>query len=119
MKIRNGFVSNSSSSSFCIYGTCMESDDVIEKMKTLGKLTEEDLESLEDEGSWYIEELLYKKVKGLSVHQSEGTIWIGRDFTTIGDNETGKEFKDGVQTKLEEFIGEKVDCRIHEEEIYN
>ena len=27
--------------------------------------------------------------------------------------------KDGVQTKLEEFIGEKVDCRIHEEEIYN
>jgi hypothetical protein len=37
MKIRNGFVSNSSSSSFCIYGVCVESSSLANK--------EEDIDS--------------------------------------------------------------------------
>jgi len=119
MKIRNGFVSNSSSSSFCIYGAYMDTDELVEKMKNLGTLSEEELEQLEDEGSWYIEEIIYKKVEDLSIYQSEGDLWIGRDFTTIGDDETGKQFKESVEKNLETLLGEKVDCSTHEEEIYS
>ena len=119
MKIRNGFVSNSSSSSFCIFGMYMDTDELIEKMKSVGSLTEEELKSLEEEGPWYIEELLYGKIENVSVYQSEGDCWIGRDFTTIGDDETGKQFKDSVENTMETLLGEKVKCEIHEEEIYS
>ena len=119
MKIRNGFVSNSSSSSFCIYGIYMDTDELIEKMTKVGSLSEQDLEALEDEGSWYIQELLYGKFDNLSVYESEGDCWVGRDFTTIGDDETGKQFKDSVKNNMEALLGEKVECEIHEEEIYS
>ena len=42
MKIRQGFVSNSSSSSFCILGIKME-DEAIETIKTILKITNEDI----------------------------------------------------------------------------
>lgn len=119
MKIRSGFVSNSSSSSFCIYGVYMDTDELVEKMKNAGNLSEEELEQLDDEGSWYIQELLYGKMDNLSIYESEGDCWIGRDFTTIGDDETGKQFKESVEQNMEKLLGEKVDCEIHEEEIYS
>ena len=49
MKIRNGFVSNSSSSSFCIYGTYIEFDDLMEKIKEMNFLSEEEIETVEED----------------------------------------------------------------------
>ena len=119
MKVRAGFVSNSSSSSFCIYGTSMELDELIEKIKESNLIPEEELERMEEDDEWYdLGELLEEKL-GLSTYQSEDYFWIGREWSGIDDDETGRQFKDGVKSKLEKAFGPNIDCDTHEEEIYN
>jgi hypothetical protein len=90
MKVRQGFVSNSSASSFCIFGTYLE-----------GKGYEE------------IEELL----DGTSLYYSSGGeyscgMYVGREFQTIKDDETGKQFKDSTEKLLKEKFGNKTKCSI-------
>ena len=49
MKIRRGFVSNSSSCSFCIYGVSIEPQKLCEKLVENGiELTKEDKEDIYD-----------------------------------------------------------------------
>lgn len=121
MKIRNGFVSNSSSSSFCIYGTALEFGEVLEKLNESKYFTEEELENFdEDEGIYEIGEIISKKTT-LSVHvDGEGdTLWVGKEWSTIGDDETGREFKESIKTELEKLLGVDVDCDTYDETIYN
>lgn len=75
MKIRNGFVSNSSTSSFCIFGIYLENYqgdeyDIEKKAKELGL------------------EMHYPPYSGPA---------IGRSFCTIKDDETGAQFKQSVR----------------------
>jgi len=44
LKIRNGFVSNSSTSSFCLIGTCISFDTLLEYVEHMGRITKEDIE---------------------------------------------------------------------------
>ena len=56
MKIRNGFVSNSSSSSFCIYGAALEFSEILEKVKNSTVFSEDELKRFDDEEEdieWY------------------------------------------------------------------
>lgn len=79
MKTRQGFVSNSSSSSFCIYGIYVEE----EKIENRNQFEKNCIEI------------------GLEVHESPyGSPCIGRSYSTIKDDETGKSFKDSVKEKL-------------------
>ena len=84
MKIRHGFVSNSSSSSFCIYGACIKKD----------RVNEEEVEK-----------------QGLSVYYGDPNnggdyVGVGRAWRSIGDEETGKQFKDSITLKIKElFVG--------------
>lgn len=81
MKIRNGFVSNSSSTSFCIYGM------YIEDSNDLGELNE-------------IEKLIHKV--GLEIYYSyeDICVFIGKSWSSIKDEQTGKQFKDEIEEKL-------------------
>jgi len=120
MKIRNGFVSNSSSSSFCIYGIDMDFSDVIEKLKASNFLTTEEVERMEEEDEWYeVDEIIESKTV-LSVHRDDDNCWIGRSWSSVGDDETGSQFKESVKDELEKILGSDVDdCSTYEETIYN
>jgi len=111
MKIRSGFVSNSSSSSFLIYGAFLNSSDI----KELLKLSEEEQQ---DELDYILQERTGFEVHAPIDDYDDG-YYIGRSYDSIGDDETGKQFKESVEKKLEEVFGKKIECSVHEESWYN
>lgn len=135
MKIRQGFVSNSSSSSFCIYGITVDEDEVKEALiakgatedelsdglyeyfdswsydykKREGKLTAEDIAEQEDK--------FFQPGDGFDYHNPHdyGEIYIGVEWSSIGDDETGSQFKDRIDAKLTELFGKEISCSTLEE----
>jgi len=75
MKIRHGFVSNSSSSSFLIYGVMIE------------ECTEEMEEWCDKNHYTY-------------ARPYDEEVYIGKSWDSIGDDETGKQFKEKVEVAL-------------------
>ena len=113
MKIRQGFVSNSSSSSFCIYGISISFDEAIENPKlkaalekVLKKKEEEDGEglNLDDLSSWDVSEIIEGET-GLAVYVPyESYLYIGGDWCTIGDKETGAKFKTKIRRLIKKWF---------------
>jgi hypothetical protein len=92
MKVRRGFVSNSSTTSFCIYGAFVDTDEEL----MYDKCYEADLECYS-----------YPYDRGY---------WVGLDWACIRDDETGAQFKARVEGKLFElFKVRPEDCSTHEE----
>lgn len=144
MKIRQGHVSNSSSSSFCIYGVCFrEYGDgaftrknlinlLIKKEEVVRELIKykgED-QSIEDfmemvrksPNSFDLFDIIDKVNNGLesfSGHCDDKGVYVGRDFTSIKDEETGKQFKESVEKDIKGFLGINVECNIIKEGWYD
>ena len=55
----------------------------------------------------------------MSVYSGDGDVWIGKEWSSIGDDETGRQFKESVKSELEKFLGPDVECETHDEEISN
>ena len=91
MKIRNGFVSNSSSSSFLIYGA---------------EVSRVDRDKFEAS-----KETSLKYFRG----PESGNSFVGKSWSGIKDSQTGKEFKDSVKKEIETILGHEVDCGTFEE----
>ncbi len=87
MKTRNGFVSNSSSTSFCIYGIYIDDCESYD-CKDLGEL-----------------ENLFIDVD-IEVHYGYegGDMYIGKSWAHIKDDQTGKEFKTEIETIIKENL---------------
>ena len=106
MKIRQGFVSNSSSSSFCIYGT--EISDLLYDEKLNEMLKDVKLEYHNDDEDEDIDsDIIREKIETLlektnfEMYSICGEqLFVGRDFIDIGDNETGKQFKESTEKEI-------------------
>ena len=83
MKIRNGFVSNSSSSSFCIFGcylTNEQYDELYEKFNS------------------------NKLDNNIEFFKNYDYALIGRSYATIRDGETKQQFKDSTNKIIDDLI---------------
>lgn len=101
MKIRSGFVSNSSTSSFLVYGTVIDYTKLEKLLEAKYGEDCEIYEVLENEGLEQYSETDYGNVVGVS-------------FTDIGEDETPRQFKQRVKAKIEEVLGAPVkECDIY------
>ena len=98
MKCRNGFVSNSSSSSFLIYG--IKGIDTREFVAAVNLLIERGEIAGETDPVDYYKDAA--SVLGLEAHDPyyEGELFLGMSWSNVGDDETGRQFKNRIEDAI-------------------
>lgn len=110
MKIRNGFVSNSSTSSFYIYGVCLNQKMIVQLIK--------DAELERGNHYDYLETIAIEN--DLEYHEGEyDNYYLGKSWGKLRDDETGGDFKKSVEQKIKTLLGEEVKCFSYNEAWYN
>jgi len=131
MKIRNGFVSNSSSSSFCIVGVAANNDNFSKDLSELrDMLVQEGYDEMEVEefGTGELLSNIYNTINGKKyetkfgnlevvdgIEDYSGQTIVGRGITYMKDDETLGQFKQGIYEKLKSigYLGEPESVRIY------
>jgi hypothetical protein len=101
MKIRNGFVSNSSTSSFLIYGKELSPEDAT---RLMGRECVDHWEIGGDD----IREKLGKTC--LKIVYGEESTYLGCSWDSVSDDETGKQFKDRIEADVKKLLGDEATC---------
>ena len=119
MKIRIGFVSNSSSSSFCVWGIDLDFE-ILNKALDMGFDPDSDYA--------YDYEKIMKMERKLSdlLKDTEITFGIGeecygvcgRPYSSLKDDETGAEFKEKAEKILKKIFGEQTKCHFINTEVH-
>jgi hypothetical protein len=109
MKIKTDFVTNSSSVSFVVMGSCIDIDDIQENI--LKKLQGEEGEDI---GLCDIHENIYDHTKQTDLETSTGyeydnNFMVGIPYTKMGNDETLSEFKTRVKQQIKDVFGIEID----------
>ncbi len=102
MKIRNGFVSNSSSSSFCLFGIYVDHTTILEKLKEFAGT-----DDLGDETDVYTAGEFLAEKMGVEFEYGPSECYgsyFGRSPQSLKDEETGAQFKESVKVAVEKFF---------------
>jgi hypothetical protein len=98
MKFRMGFVSNSSTSSFCVFGVWFESGELEELLKA------------EDDDLYETIDSLCCKL-GLNYYNTQYDGWVvGIPYTDMEQEETRKAFEGRAKALVEQFTGKETKC---------
>ena len=103
MKIRQGFVSNSSSSSFCILGVCVDSDEYTEAYEEIA----------DNSWSWSNKDTPYKLNYSSGIEEYYECHIFGLEPNNMKDDETLLQFKQRI---VDEF--KKAGINIKVDELY-
>ena len=106
-----------------LYGTYVDIEQLKAAIKKLGLSDEnyEDCDDYEEDAYSMIEDILGNEGLDLSYATIPyyDRIYVGRCPTSIGDTETGKEFKEGVEKDLKGLFGEGVKCSFESQAWYD
>jgi len=111
MKIKTDFVTNSSSSSFVVIGSHIEAENIpIEKFQKIKAKIQVTTEEILEDPYEYIDPLL----RGTDLEYSQGCeygdgLMIGIPYTSMGEDETLRQFRQRVKEGIKECIGVDVE----------
>ena len=116
MKIRIGFVSNSSTSSFCIYGIVEQGYKITEA------LIKNNLIDEEKANKQYIGDVLEDVFGDTSLYWfscgDSDYIGIGQSFLHMPDDAVCGEWKKQIEEDVNKIFGDTFSCEGHQEEFY-
>lgn len=109
MKIRQDYVSNSSTSSFFIVGHAFNEEELVDMAQKHGmKVSVDD----EDFSTWEVRDFLEEKFPELQFNAGIEEYYddwcVGMEFESMKDDETKKDFIKRVEDELEKLAGRKI-----------
>jgi hypothetical protein len=107
MKYRVGFVSNSSSSSFVVYGVCADSFDEDNFSKEIW----DEIKETDDDASVDIQKIIKRADKlKLNFEYTDYLEGVGIPYCNMKQEETRREFEARAKEKVDEFFGKSTEC---------
>ena len=109
MKTRRGFISNSSTTSFTVYGTRIGSEEALKFIKTMDLTEAHECVNGGGDPVWVLGEALYnEELEGLEVYygdpNSYSRVYLGGSPDECPDNKTMGDFKEEIEGNIKKTL---------------